>query len=401
MSITNVSIERAIELCLQEVMPAGTHSVAIEAAYGRICAQSCSAPEDVPAFDRSRMDGYTIHEQDLPVRASRIPVHLKCTGYCQAGEIPDRFLLPGQTWRVMTGAVLPPGTGAVIKEEETKVLDDSVCIKCEIQPGRNIEKSGTVIKAGQLILQDGQEITALDMEKAALVGYTQLKVYTQPEVYIINSGTELTMPGEPLQPGHIYNSNRSLFYGLVSSLGGQPQAGTGPVKDDEESIIKEVLKGAGSAPLVIITGGTQQGDFDLVTAALEKLKSRRVFDGIQVRPGPRTSAWILDKTLIVNLPGNPQGGYVLYHALVRPILNQIKGKRSGSDKWGSFPLAETISSNASRCLSRGVICRGGNGQYQVSLLGFSPAVTGIEAIVDIPAHTCRAGEEVLCLPVNR
>lgn len=399
MSISNVSIERAIELCLQEVIPASNRSVAVEAAYGSICAQSFSASRHVPALDRSRMDGYAIHEQDIPVH-SGTPVNLKCTGYCQAGEMPVRILLPGETWRVMTGAVLPPGTGAVIKEEETEVLDDTICLKGEIRAGQNIEKSGSVIKAGELILQDGQEITALDMEKAALAGHTQLKVYSRPEVYIINSGNELSMPGEPLLPGHIYNSNRSLFFGLVSSLGGQPRAGTSPVKDDEESIIREVIKGAGSVPLVIITGGTQQGDFDLVTVALEKLKSRRVFDGIQVRPGPRTSAWILHKTLIINLPGNPQGGYVLYHALVRPIINQLKGMRPGSDKWWGFPLAEPISSNASRCLSRGLICRGDNGQYQISLLGFGRPNTGIEAIVDIPAHTCRAGEEVLCLPVN-
>ena len=384
MKAKQVSLEEAIALCQQDVRPVATTQVKLEQAVGRICAAQYCAPECIPAFDRSRVDGYALHQRDVSSSDSQ-NLNLVMVGSIKAGEHTQAVVNPGETWRIMTGAILPAGCGAVIKQEEVDRDSRSVTINKKVYPGDHIEKKGSTITRGSVLASPGQRLKAVDLEKLASAGVLGIQVYQRPGVYLIQTGDELVMPGNNLPTGKIYNSNRSQFFALILSRGARPLAGDGPTGDCIEDLADEITKGVQKAPLVIITGGTQQGDFDVVRAAMHKLKAHQLFAGIDIRPGHTTSAWLLDQSLIFNLPGNPKGGYLLFHALIRPVLNLMSGLNPADEKWLLLPLNQThIKRQAHRCLNRGVLTFTPDGQCQLVPPEVGLEQPGWEVIADIP-----------------
>lgn len=396
-----LALEKAVGKCLEAVRPVKTSWIKLEQAAGRICADQYTAADNIPAFDRSRVDGYAIHYQDLAVLKNNTTLCLSCTGHSKAGDYPQGILQPGETWRVMTGAALPQGCAAVIKHEHIESDLDRVVISKTIPEGENIEKVAQVMAAHAILALPGQELDANDVEILASGGYPRVKVYNQPRVYLIQTGDELLMPGVPLDPGKIYNSNRSQFFALVRSRGAIPLAGTGPAQDKKELLEDEIAAGTQKAGLVIITGGTQQGDYDVVPETLNDMKARQLFAGLDVKPGQRTSAWTLNKSLVVNLPGNPAGGYLLFHALIRPVLNKLCGKTETADNWLALLLTEGFDQPVTaRTLARGMLIPSSEGNYRMLPINRWSGEAGWEMLLDIRPGYTRAGQTVYGRPIR-
>lgn len=396
-----VSLKEAVAICQQEVRPVSTVRVKLERTAGRICADQYCSAHSIPGFDRSRVDGFAIHSQDLTKLGDRKGLSLLPTGSIRAGELIRATLTPGETWRVMTGAVLPQGCAAVVKQEEVEVASSSITIYGEIGRDENIEKRGSTITAGSILVSPGQRLRATDIELLASAGLEEIEVYQRPDVYLVQTGDELVMPGSCLPEGKIYNSNRGQFFALILSVGARPLAGDGPTRDCMERLAEEIIKAVEAAPLVVITGGTQQGDYDLVPTVLNKLQARQLFAGVKIRPGHNTSAWYLNRTLVFNLPGNPSGGYLLFHALIRPVLNHLGGLRPADENWLSLPLNQAnVKAQPQRCLKRGFLSISQNGQCQLFALPSWTGQFGWEVIADIPGVTENDQAVLRCLPVG-
>jgi len=387
MQAVQVSLEEAVAICLQYARPSATASIELEQAQGRISAVSCFAPQDIPGFDRSRVDGYALHRLDVSKTSTHRPLNLSVAGSLKAGDQHQVTLYPLQTWRIMTGTVLPEECAAVVKQEDVEVSPAGITIYKEVLPGENIEFRGSVMAAGTPLLSPGQRISAWDAERLASAGFTHVEVFQRPAVYLMQTGDELVMPGNPLPRGKIYCSNRSLFFALIRSQGAQPVAGTGPTGDSIDQLVEEISRGVQQTRLVIITGGTQHGDYDLVASALQRIKgSRQLFAGIDIHPAHGTSAWLVNQSLVFNLPGNPGAGYVLYHALIRPVLNHLSGLESTCEKWISLPLEQThLKPQKKRTLTRGVLIIAPDGKCQLVAPGMPADQPGWEVVVDLPA----------------
>jgi molybdopterin molybdotransferase len=211
-----------------------------------------------------------------------------------------------------------------------------------VQGDENIRKAGHELKAGTRVASKGQILKAETLERIAACGIERVPVYKVPRVYIIETGNELLLPGSPIKKGCIYCSNRSLLACKITSSGAQPLLSPSIINDDLQSIVAAVNKASQISDMVIISGGTGNGVFDLVQNAFQYLNAQTLFQGIKIFPGKNTSAALLNGKLIFNLSGNPSAAGLLFEAVVKPALLKLKGELSYKGDWFDIELAKPI-----------------------------------------------------------
>ena len=293
-------------------------------ALGRVLAEDVVSGLAVPPLDNSAMDGYAVHEADLPLQGACLPV----TQRIAAGQVgqPQRA---GECARIFTGAPVPMGCGAVVMQEHTDlVADGRVRFTHPAQVGQNIRRAGEDIAVGQPVLRAGQRLGAAALGVAASVGLDRLTVCAQPRVTVLTTGDELVMPGQPLPAGAIYNSNRHTLMALVQSVGARPHDG-GIVPDRLELTRQALRAAAEGADLIITSGGVSVGEEDHLRAAVEA-EGGLQFWALAIKPGkPFVFGWVKrqdgSRCLYMGLPGNPVASFVTFLLLVRPVLGVLSG----------------------------------------------------------------------------
>ena len=196
----------------------GTEQVATFDADGRVLAQDLVSSLQVPAFDNSSMDGYAVRTADL----ARPDAVLRVTQRIPAGHT-GQPLQPGEVARIFTGAPVPPGADAVVMQEEAELLGEEggatqVRFARPVTPGQWIRRSGEDVQRGASVLPAGTRLGPAELGLAASLGQAHLTVAARPRVALFSTGDELVMPGEPLRPGAIYNSNRYTLLGAIEGL---------------------------------------------------------------------------------------------------------------------------------------------------------------------------------------
>ncbi|HZJ84570.1 MAG TPA: molybdopterin molybdotransferase MoeA [Syntrophomonadaceae bacterium] len=332
---TNLSLEKALEKISSHIKTMGKETVAINQAINRVAFQDIFAPIDVPAFPRSRVDGYAVNIEDC---AGKFPLLLQKTGRVPAGDKNKHILSPGVTIKLMTGAPIPLNTGAVVKQEDTKEGQRDVEILFAPKANSYIEAKGDMIRKGQLLIEKGQAFTPLIIEQIANTGLDEVHIFAEPKSYLINSGSELQMPGSDIEFGEIHNSNQSMFLSLLELAGCHSIIGNGKLIDDIDLICAEVEKGLSLSDLIIITGGNAAGDWDLIPEALQKIGAKALVKGLDLRPGNKTIVANYGEKLIFNVSGNPHAGYILFNILIKPALKQMQGMAPLSNKWFDIKL---------------------------------------------------------------
>ncbi|MEN6461584.1 MAG: molybdopterin molybdotransferase MoeA [Syntrophomonas sp.] len=354
-----ISLESAIEKCCEQQRPCrNIETIPVEHGYKRVIAKDLKAFCDVPPFNSSRMDGYALCRSDLDILknlSDSDSLSLQVVAHISAGNSAKLRLLPGQTVRIMTGAIVPEETAAIIKQEDiTRTGEERICIGRGKYHHSNILFKGSLIKAGQELVSAGELLNYNQVERIASTGIPELPVYIQPAVYIINTGSELTLPGKPLAEGKIYNSNRSLLTAKLQKEHCKILIGQCPIEDNLEDIYREINRGLETADMVIISGGAADGDYDLVPSALKKIKADFIYNGLRMQPGAKSSAAVKDGKLVFSLPGNPGANGILFEALIMPILNKLKGMKNITNNWFEVVLAgNTIKSTNLRRMCRG------------------------------------------------
>jgi molybdopterin molybdotransferase len=311
--------QEAIDFLLSRVQPiVDTESITTDTALGRVLAAPVTSAIDVPGWDNSAMDGYAIRHADLAAE----------DGWLRVGQrIPAGStgvdLEPGTAARIFTGAPTPGGADTVVVQEICERDGDRVRIPLDCKAGANIRRAGEDIRAGAEVIAAGTRLAPQHLGLAASVGVARLPVYRRLRVAILASGDELAMPGEPLGPSQIYNSNRFLLIGLLQGLGCEV-VDLGIVADTLDATTDALTRGAREADLILASGGVSVGEEDHLKPAVEKIGTLDLWN-IAIRPGkPVAFGWV-QGTPVLGAPGNPVSLFVTFCLFARPVVLRRQG----------------------------------------------------------------------------
>jgi molybdopterin molybdotransferase len=321
-----LSFNEAKAKLLSSALPvAETETIDLANAYGRVLSEDLVSPMTVPPFSNAAMDGYALRWNDLTAIGTRLPVSQRVA----AGEVA-KSMVPGSAARIFTGAQVPDGADTVVMQEDCQADGDFVIIKQIPEAGQHVRLKGSDLTTGKTLLATGSFFSAAAMGLIASVGISRVKVYRRLKVAIFFTGSELVMPGTPLPPGHIYNSNRYVMRGFLQGLG-VDLIDLGNVQDDRQATRDALLHAATEADLIITSGGMSEGDEDHVTASVKAEGHIDVWK-IAAKPGkPLAFGSIRTKnkeTAFIGLPGNPVSVWSCLLTLASPFLRKCQGLTS-------------------------------------------------------------------------
>ena len=328
-------------------------------ALGKILAADVVSNIDVPPADNSAMDGYAMDHKDLEKQN-----HLTLIGSALAGQPYDQKLLAGQCVRIMTGAIIPLGANAVVMQENTVADGHRIEFKQIPDKGNSVRRAGEDIQRGQIVVAKGTQLKAAHLALIASVGVAQVTVTRQLRIGLIATGDELTVPGEDLVPGAIYESNRFALNALLCDFPVDVMD-LGIIKDDKPSLCAAFEKADNECDLVISCGGVSVGDADYVKDILTELGNID-FWKVAIKPGKPFAFGRLKQSWFCGLPGNPVSSYVTFEKLVTPVLQKLSGQTLSTHPYFIAKAACLIKKRPGRAdYQRGIFYRDDSGELWV------------------------------------
>ena len=328
-----LSVQEALNFLLQSARSVKERElVSTLDANGRVLVEDQISQLNVPPMDNTQMDGYVVRAADC-VSGNAV---LRISQRIPAGHI-GQSLEAGTAARIFTGAFIPEGADAVVMQEQCKAdaTGEQVTIEHTPQFGEWIRRAGEDIQTGSVILQAGTRLRAQEQGLAASVGLAQLPVFRRLKVAVFFTGDELTMPGEPLKPGAIYNSNRFMLRGLLQQLGCDV-TDLGNVPDTLDATRSALRNAAQGNDLIITSGGVSVGEEDHIKPAVEAEGSLNMWQ-IAMKPGKPLAFGEVHResqqsTFFVGLPGNPVSSFVTFLLFVRPFIHALQGTQTSKPK---------------------------------------------------------------------
>jgi molybdopterin molybdotransferase len=321
---TLLTLDEALERLLGAVSPlTETEVVSTFDGLGRVLAQDLHSLVDVPSADNSAMDGYALRSVDVPAAGTVLPVSQRIP----AGTVGTP-LQAGTAARIFTGALLPEGADAVVMQEQCEALDGSVRINTVPLPGTAVRRRGEDLSRNAVALPRGLRLTPQALGLAATAGAATLTVARRPRVALFSTGDELAMPGEPLKPGAIYNSNRFTLRALIQALGCEC-TDFGIVPDQLAATRETLRRAAQGHDLIVTSGGVSVGEEDHLKPAVQAEGTLDLWQ-MAIKPGKPLAFGSVRRTgqgnaWFVGLPGNPVSSFVTFLLAVRPLLLKLQG----------------------------------------------------------------------------
>ena len=314
-----LSVDEALATLLAGARPvAEFEQVPTMEAVGRVLAQSQTSTMDVPPMDNSAMDGYAVRLSDLNSAGNK----LKVTQRIPAGSV-GKPLKAGTAARIFTGAPVPQGADAIVMQEFCVLENDTVTIKKVPKPAEWIRYAASDIRKGGTVLAAGKRLLPQDTGLAASVGIKTLPVFRKVRLGLFFTGDELVMPGDPLPPGRIYNSNRFTLNGLAAAFGCEVRD-YGIVPDKLDATREVLRRAAAENDIIVTSGGVSVGDEDHVKPAVEAEGSLLMWK-IAMKPGRPLAFGKVKDAAFIGLPGNPVSSFVTFLIFVRPFLLKTQG----------------------------------------------------------------------------
>ncbi len=294
----------------------------LDNSIGRILAKDIRSKINVPGFDNSAMDGYTIalDENNLTETNQTFNVVDRIVAGSTGNELKK-----GNAARIFTGAPIPPGANTVIMQEECQLSEDgsNITITRAIKLNENIRPTGNDILQKDVILSAGKKIEPEDISLAAAVGIGEREVFKKLKVCVFFTGDELVEPGNSLTPGKIYNSNRYALVALLNKAGCDV-INLGNINDNLDSTCDALDKLSSDCDLIMTTGGVSVGEEDHVKPAVEKLGSINLWK-IKIKPGKPLAYGQVKNIPFIGLPGNPVSSFVTYCIFALPFIKKMQG----------------------------------------------------------------------------
>ena len=338
-----LSVSEARQFLLGAARPVTeTETVSTLDATGRVLATEQRSQLNVPPMDNTQMDGYAVRAADCASGQAVLPVSQRIP----AGHVGER-LKPGTAARIFTGALIPEGADAVVMQEQCifDAATGSVTVNHAPRSGEWVRRAGEDIREASVILAAGTRLRAQELGLAASVGLADLPVFRRLKVAVFFTGDELTMPGEPLRPGAIYNSNRFMLRGLLQQLGCDI-TDLGNVPDSLEATKQALRKAAAGHDLIVTSGGVSVGEEDHIKPAVEA-EGRLNMWQIAIKPGKPLAFGEVGavgddrNAFFIGLPGNPVSSFVTFLIFVRPFIQALQGSTPLSPR--SYPMRADFS----------------------------------------------------------
>ncbi len=329
-----ITMEKASKILESMKTYPEVEEIPLEKALHRILAEDIISSIDMPPFPKSAMDGYALRSDDNSERFQIVEV-------IPAGYVPHRALSKGQCAKIMTGGMLPEGADRVIIKEVTSEADGYMTIIGQ-DNNQNICFQGEDISVGDLVLTKGSRLRPQEIAVAASMGLTKIKVFRQPEVGIITTGSEIIQTGQELKKGQIYDSNTFSLSAQVIQAGALVKSRQTAVDNPQEIRywIKKLLE---ICDIVLISGGVSVGDFDYVPPVLKELGVKLHFEKIAVKPGKPTVFGTRGRTFVFGVPGNPVSTFVIFELFIKPLLLRMMGH-----EWQPLVIKGTMSQEIQR-----------------------------------------------------
>lgn len=292
-------------------------------ALGKILAEDLIAPEDLPHFRRSTVDGYAIYAEDTFGCSESLPAMLRLTGEVRMGEHTAQKLKKGETAYVATGAMLPDGADAVIMLEYCEQIGEEILCYRPVAPGENLLVVGEDAKEGSYILNKGCEIRAQEIAYLAALGFQKINVFLPPVMGIISTGDELVEIHKKPLPGQIRDANSYLLAAKAKQIGAAVRIYP-LVEDNFETLLNTVKKATEETDIVLLSGGSSVGAKDETARVLSSLGQPGILaHGLAIKPGKPTLIAALGDIPLFGLPGHPVSAGVVFDILIRPALTKI------------------------------------------------------------------------------
>jgi molybdopterin molybdotransferase len=330
-------VERLItirEAIVQAIAPLAAEEAALPAALGRYLAADAIAQVDSPPHTCSAMDGYAVRAADVAP-----PCELPVVATVYAGDVPSRALDPGEAARIFTGAPLPRGADAVIREEAARVDGGRVRFLEPPRAGENVRRAGEDVVRGGLALAAGARIGARQMALLAAVAVERVAVRRRPRVAIVSTGDEVVSGRTP-------DSNGIALGGLVAALGAAPARST--VGDRLDAVVAALGVALASADAVLTVGGVSVGERDHVPAALARLGADVRVHGVPMKPGKPFLFALAGGRPVFGLPGSPSACLAAFEVFARPALLALAGAARRTRAEVPVRLAEAASGRPGR-----------------------------------------------------
>lgn len=343
-----ISLEEGLKILNENIDNNQFIEVKLIEAIGLKAFENVYSSKSLPPFDKSAMDGYAIRiDKNEEVK------ELKVIDKIFAGEVTKNIVTSKEAIRIMTGAKIPKGANAVIKQEDITINNNSISISKSISLGENICLKGEDIEEGDLLIEKGKILDYADIGILASVGIKEIKVYRKPKVAIFTTGNEVIDIDKQLVDGKIYNSNKYLLLGRLKEINFEPM-----VLDNSEDNVIEIANNlkelSEKVDLIITTGGVSVGEKDIIKEAISYIEGEKLFWKINIKPGSSLLVSKIDNSLVISLSGNPTAALTTFELLVKPTLGKLMGEKEVKiNKEKAFLKDEYINRGNKRRFVRG------------------------------------------------
>jgi molybdenum cofactor synthesis domain-containing protein len=316
-----IPLDEARAYVLSRCTVAPPTRVPLREALGLVLAEQVVAPEDIPPFANTAVDGFAVRAQDV----ADAPVTLRVVGTIAAGSPPDVPVGPGEAVRIMTGAPMPPGADAAVMVEVTELAEDgtSVLVREPVSAGAAVRAAGEDVRAGQLVFEPGTQLGAGHLGVLSSLGLLDAPVHPRPRVGVLSTGDELVEGPAPLRPGQIRDSNRVSLLALLARAG-CTGVDLGLVPDTEDAITNAIERAVAECDALVTSGGVSMGAFDYVKVVLDRLGDMRWMQ-VAIRPAKPLAFGTVGTVPVFGLPGNPVSSMVSFELFARPALRKMMG----------------------------------------------------------------------------
>ncbi|ALG71582.1 molybdopterin biosynthesis protein MoeA [Azospirillum thiophilum] len=362
-----------------------TGTVPLTGALGRVLAANLVAPFNVPPHDNAAVDGYAVAFDDLAAGGATI---LPVTARVAAGRSLGRPAVRGEAVRIFTGAPMPAGMDTVFMQEDCRSDGASVTLPAGIRRGGNRRLAGEDVREGSIVLTAGRRLRPEDIALAASLGHAALAVRERLRVAVFSTGDELRQPGQPLEPGAVYDANRYALVALLTRLG-CAVTDLGILPDRFETIRDALASAAEDHDAIITSGGMSTGEEDHVKPAVEA-NGRLDFWRLAIKPGRPVALGRVRDAVFVGLPGNPVAVVVTFLRIARPILLRLMGALEEAPR--PVPVRAGFAhkkKSGRREFLRGSLTRDGDGalvasKYPRDGAGVLSSLVDSEGLIELP-----------------
>ena len=378
--------------------------VPLAKALGCVLARDIHASAPTPPFDNSAMDGYALRAADLHGPG---PWTLSVTGRICAGDRPLHILKPGTALQIFTGAPMPAGADTVIAQELVHRHTDEILLTSRPSTGENLRRKGEEMAKGTLVVPAGQRLGSRDIAACASAGHGTVAMHRSLRVALVLTGDELSQPGRPLPPGHIWDVNGPMLTALLDGPECQILR-KDHVPDTRQDLCDRLQDVAKDVDLIVTSGGISVGAADHMRPAIQDAGGDILFSGIAIKPGKPLSFGQLESASWIGLPGNPVSAYVTWQVFGRALVDHLIGATPRCRRRHVI-LSQSLSHKPGRCELRPAVLSGFDGLGR-EIVAFqdqthSARVTSLQTadgLLFIPAETdyMQPGDLVEFLPFD-